>query len=540
MLYSEQSKMIKGVFMCNKLQKIIISLYRLIFVWTLILLLGFQSRFNVYKSKNFPMENTVYLLLGICFIGLLISIYKKHRTKITRIINKNAYIIVFISLIILFFFQLYICYGGYFKSKWDAGIIENTAYYEYSNDFSKIDNSYFSWYPNNKLIVWLYAKIIMFSSLISITNWEYALVCFQCCIDAVTMYLIYKVSLNLTKHQTTALFTFFSGCAFIGISPWFIVAYSDATSFFLPILLIRLYQISNNTNKKSIQYIILSLIGFLTFFSYNIKPQIIICFIAILLVDLLSINYHQFRKKAAVFTKKILFYSMGIILCFCIYTYAIVPSLHIISNPDTVTGWQHYLMMGMNNENDGEFSSHDVEYTRSFETNEERNYMDLMKAEERIKKMGVVGLIRHLCRKQIANYGDGTFAWNVEAGGITPDSPKWAKNGSSTIVRSLIRHDGTHYGVFISIKQIMWLIVILSQLFIFTSSRKQSLNEDKSIMCMIISIIGLTVFELIFEARSRYFLCFSPLFVVLSGCAMRNVYNAINNFPAFRKRHPST
>ena len=115
----------------------------------------------------------------------------------------------------------------------------------------------------------------------------------------------------------------------------------------------------------------------------------------------------------------------------------ILPALHFQRDADKAFGWQHYLMMGLNNSTDGAWSEDDYYFTQTFSTNNERNEANIQEAKRRIKEMGIGGLLQHLCRKQLVNYGDGTFAWNVEGKSFSGD-PEWAQNRISDFIRSHI------------------------------------------------------------------------------------------------------
>ena len=111
-------------------------------------------------------------------------------------------------------------------------------------------------------------------------------------------------------------------------------------------------------------------------------------------------------------------------------------------------------------------------------------------------------------------------------GGFFSGDPDWAQNGISDFIRSYIKPDGNHYLLFITTKQLMWVIILFSQLFViaYRQTGKKS-DGEFLLMPMLLSIIGLTLFNLIFEARARYLFCYSPIYVILMVWGIRNVYN---------------
>ena len=484
-------------------------------------------------SKVFPMMNITFLAIGGCGIAVVYIMNKRYGEEIEVFLKMHYRSILFVLLVFLLFWQLYTCYGGYFISGWDAGIIRNTVLLEYNCNYGEINNEYFSWFPNNMLIVWIFTNIARIADKVGFSNWEYALVVFQCMIDVVTIWLVYKVAFGFSGSHRISFLAFFTAYLFVGISPWFIVAYSDATGFLIPILIIRLNQLSIAAEEGVKKTVWTVLMGIVSVAGYYLKPQTFIAFLAVILVEVLCLKSNFDKTRVRIFFEKTVCCAAGILIFLCFYQGLIIPSLHLQRNHETTIGWQHYFMMGLNSESDGVYSSEDYQYTRSFSTNEERNKADLEEARNRITALGPIGLIKHMSRKQLVNYGDGTFAWNVEGHSFSGD-PEWAQNRISNVVRSFIKPDGLYYNWFISFKQLLWVVIIFFQLFacLFKSDRI-GLEEEKTIWVMVVSIIGLSMFELLFEARARYLFCYAPVYVILFAFGVRNMYYALKAIRMF-------
>ena len=137
----------------------------------------------------------------------------------------------------------------------------------------------------------------------------------------------------------------------MGLSPWFIIVYSDATGIVLPVLLIRLYQVGvqNYSKRKSIALFLA--LGFLAMAGFYLKPQIFIAAIAMVLVSVLG-NIGKGKKVFGVTLRHLITALLGIFLFLGLYHSLIVPSLHFNIDKDRTIGWQHYVMMGLNDEED--------------------------------------------------------------------------------------------------------------------------------------------------------------------------------------------
>lgn len=214
------------------------------------------------------------------------------------------------------------------------------------------------------------------------------------------------------------------------------------------------------------------------------------------------------------------------VLLVLLYKALIIPSLHFNLDNDMTIGWQHFLMMGVNAESQGTYSVDDYNFTESFKSNRERNAADLEEAKRRVKELGIKGMIRHLNRKQMVNYGDGTFFWGGE-GNFFAGDPEWANNRFSGFVRSLIRPEGEWYAKLASFEQCIWSGILFFMLFtIFYKDRLLSISENENIvLVMILSVIGLTIFELLFESRARYLFCYAPIYCILGALGVGNVFD---------------
>lgn len=508
---------------------IIIVIFEMIFIWTVFLILGLQTVEKVSASKEFPLENAGYLILGVVGVVAIYYLNKRFGHKIEAFLRKHTRVLLLISIGFLLFWQLYTCYGGYFISGWDAGIIQDTTLSEFYKAYDKINSGYFSWFPNNILIVWVFAKVTEFANFCGLEHLEYAPVIFQCILDALTVWLVYLVTYGFTDNYRISWLTYVIAYLFAGMSPWFMVAYSDATGIIFPILMLWLYQRARRSRKRWAALFFSLLLGMTGIAGYHIKPQCVIMLMAIVIIDIIYCFGRNFRGEIYHFFARLAAYAMGIGIIALVYNSAIIPSLHIEINSDTTIGWQHYFMMGLNEQSDGVYAVEDYQFTKSFVANAERNTADLEEAGKRIKAYGFKGLIRHLSRKELVNYGDGTFAWGVEGGSFSGD-PEWATNLSSGLVRSYIKPEGKHYREFISNKQFLWVIIIVLQLFVvFFNKNSLGSDNDRSVLAMITSVIGITIFELLFEARARYLFCFTPVYVILAVWGLRNLFHIIRN-----------
>ena len=132
--------------------------------------------------------------------------------------------------------------------------------------------------------------------------------------------------------------------------------------------------------------------------------------------------------------------------------------------------------------------------------------------------MGLGGVINQIARKILTNYNDGTFSgvatfvyirkeYNIE--GINKELSKFLKN--------IYYENGKYNMIYTQIMQCLWIGILIFNMF--------SYNDGKStkISIVILGIIGLFIFEILFEARSRYIFIYVPLYIFLGVIGLKNV-----------------
>ena len=66
--------------------------------------------------------------------------------------------------------------------------------------------------------------------------------------------------------------------------------------------------------------------------------------------------------------------------------------------------------------------------------------------------------------------------------------------------------------------QIMWLICIFFVWIGIGNKLRKGGKSEKSYVVLLMALLGLTIFEMLFEARARYLYANVPLYIVLMFC----------------------
>ena len=422
-------------------------------------------------------------------------------------------------------------------------------------------NGYYSRYANNLFLTYIFLNVYKIGEVIGIQNGYFLLLFIQSIMFSVGGFLIYKIAdmYFKEKYKIYSICTWIIYMLIVGLSPHIVLTYSDGIGMFLSLILTYIIfklekekDIKKDKNKindgkgknkllpkGSISRIILILLFTnLSILGYYIKPQIIIISISYVIIKILNIPYLTYlviknknedcknnrRVRKERIKKEIIYYiivSILIIITGCIiYTHIRKANNSMGINVDKEKRFNitHYAMLGWNPESKGVFTIKDENFSGKYEKLKDREKANLEELKRRITEMGLGGVINQIARKILTNYNDGTFSgvatfvyirkeYNIE--GINKELSKFLKN---------IYYENEKYNmIYTQIMQCLWIGILIFNMF--------SYNDGKStkISIVILGIIGLFIFEILFEARSRYIFIYVPLYIFLGVIGLKNV-----------------
>ena len=346
---------------------------------------------NTVKNSNYIYLIIIFLTIIVCLILMKLLSKKKEKInsaqknhllgeisytikKFLEKVYKKEKLIIGILFVVLFIFQIVTLQNIYFESGWDVNIIYNGVKYflrtgiiEMNAYFQKYP--YFSIAPNNLFLANVFViigKITMFFS----SQWYSYLYKVLVIIDIILIDLagiiMVKTIENFTNKKSMKLLGAVLYIAFIGLSPWFMIPYSDTYSIIFPISVLYNY---TKKEKKWYNYL---MIGLLSYIGYCIKPTNIIVLIAIViveawktLVELRDKNKLKQKLKVSVIS------GIGILIAIMINLAVLNVSKYEIERKYTFSLY-HYLMMGINTETTGGWNAKDVENDLLIEDYDER------------------------------------------------------------------------------------------------------------------------------------------------------------------------
>lgn len=487
----------------RKLDRWIKWLYSIITMIIVILCIGWGSVLFSFQGR---VDNIVYCIIGLSIIFILNKLLLKYlHTVDDHCIDKLVVRISIFATLLLYF----VSFQYSFKSGWDAGMVMDNALYLVQHNTRRLEDCswYYKMYPNNVLITCLFTSAYYLAKLIGQINGYFVLLFYQSVIFSWSGYFLYRTARFVLKDVRYSVLTWITYYLLVGLSPWITVPYSDSIGLgIVSLLMFCCAGYYFGGDKYSCRYLfaftLLSILGF------YIKPQLFIFFIAFCIIGIISsgkriLRFDRYKVKKLILAVTALIIAYLIVFCCRQFSGLTIDN-------ESKVGIAHYLMMGVNEETNGGFNGDDVKFSQSIIGYKERCAADLVVAKRRIFHMGVPGLLRLWTRKMIINYNDGTFGWAGEG-----DFYHEIYTVGIPALRRLFSafYETPHQG-FYWLAQSLWMGIL------FLNGLSVKWKHENTMNTVKLAVLGLTLFEMLFEARARYFFCYSPCYILIAITAV--------------------
>lgn len=426
----------------------------------------------------------------------------------------------------LFIAQAYLSFHAYFLTGWDVKTILESAY-AIAGGEGLIDHYYYSLYPNNACLTLLFAAVIRMLRLLlgnpGLDRCVYVLILLQCALNTLAGLITWRLARRLADSEGFALLAALVYGAFVGLSPWLMIPYSDSMALIFPVAILAVYQ---HQQGKKLAWGHWLLIGLLTAVGYMIKPQAAIVTIAIGIIEVLRLM--QARRVWALAAR-----GGCVLLCVGVLSGPAMDwataQLGILVRPGRAMGMAHFAMMGLSERTGGQYDDADLALSVGVEDPKARRQMQLEEIGRRLEEMGPSGLLDHLRRKTVINYGDGLFAWAGE-GNFFAEMIAEKDETLSPLLRDMIGcGEAKRYPAVRAYFQGIWLALLIGALGMLSAVAESKTDQRQDLtLAMMLSVIGLTFFELLFEARARYLFAYAPVYVLLGLCGLWTLVDALS------------
>lgn len=456
-----------------------------------------------------------YLMLFVLFFFLLGGILYSfvHRGKTAGKVLEHPVLFLVLLYLVLYIMQLIWVNSVYFLTGWEVVLMRNRVEWIVNGGTMQgmsIDLGY-SIHPNNLLIFYILCLIEKIGKLFSMEDPHNLCIYVSCLCVNISCFLGNLIMRKLTESRFIKCCYTVLSTILILFSPWIIIPYTDTYGILFAMLgmwgLLYLDQ----------KYIKWAVVAFASFVGYHVKPSCIFPLFAAYIVY--GVRYlffvrERWKELCALVLSTVVFWCVWLLLPLWIqYTY----SFELL--PEARMTPLHYLMIGMNEETGGAYSSDDFQFSCSFpdvKTREQANKEEIIRRWNAMisgKRLGTF-----IKNKAIINFNDGTFAWNGEGAffweEIEHDNILWDWFLNTMVPPETWENEGTYYYLYKTIMQAFWLLTLTG--IIFAGFGRNNHRIQKA--CIAVVLCGLMAFVMIFEARARYLFLYTPLFLILSLC----------------------
>jgi hypothetical protein len=485
----------------------LLKLFTLVFIITFIYIV-YIAIFNC-SIENFKI-NSIGVFVGSVFLILILYILDKYFVKLDEHVLFKVRIFSIITMIFLqIAFIIFLRVG----LSWDYGAINNAAF-EFALGKEMLPDYFYLLYPNNIGSTLFLGYIYKFISIFT-NDKEIFLrvgIILNLLMINLSIFTTYFLIDKIFGESRATLFSVFS----LTITPLYAysqIVYTDTLTMFFPVgMLLLLYIYNENTkhsaNSKYRKILYLIGIGILGVIGTNLKTNIVICLIAIIIFLLLTSSIFDGIKGM---TFILLPFIVGSIIIHSIF------SLYIpVSYKDAGLPYTHWIMMGLSGAV-GSYSEDDVAKSREVkekygkEATAEYN-KNVIKS--RLKEFGVSGYTKFLKQKTSLTWGDGTYYSTNKLGRLPLKKT------------DLYYHvvEGNN-DVFVYISQISHTVLMSGILIAAIGYYKKSFDFIK---VLLIAIFGVFLFLILWETRPRYLVCFLPVIIITAFYGLDCIFKFID------------
>ena len=493
------TKALTILFGCTAGYIVVVNLLKAMFVNVLV---------NFFKLETL-LPNPVLMLIGVIFIILLYLLLRNTGNRPRKPLSERSTLLLAGGL--FFCIQMYLIYNYCFTSGWDVQIVFDTAQKIAHGEKEFPNTWYFSAYPNNLFLTHIFAFILWITKPLHLGSFDFlAIVTVQSMLCVLTAWMLYQIIVGQFQRRGLAWLGMALYLLLVGLSPWTSVPYSDAWGLLFATAVPWTLTCSPLKGKPFLRWFLAASLAFLGF---KIKPQVIFVFASVVGVDvlrfLLQKNRPPMDRKAWLGSPLGACSGLAAAFCFVLIITSTSPVKH---RHNARFGAAHYLMMGVNQRSIGGYCDDDVIFSHHFKTPRERSKANLKETNRRLHEMGPKMFGYLVCEKTLINYYDGTFNWGKEGDFFKTLFPERNRHLSPFLRNVYYNHHihGKYYPYWCTGSTALWLGVLA--LMFFAAFGKQ--NRFTAIL--MVTVLFLTLFEALFEARSRYLYSFIPFYILLA------------------------
>lgn len=491
----------------DKIKKALRKSYLIVAMLAIILVLLLINFFHI--TSNNIVRNIVFILLGIGIMFLI------NKLIINKLKNKTIKICIIVLLILFAIFEIFSVYYFRVEYNWDFKWLMDSAK-DLANTGVTENTYYFKIFPNN------WGALIITTFAMSITGGNE----------------IGAYGINIIFIFLSALFSVLSAkkiggdklalnviILLLGFAPLYLyspIVYTDTLSVAFPVATLYFWLLAKENEKKNLKkksYIYTFIMATVGMIGYCIKPVAAIVLVAIVIDEFFS-NLSKKTLKNTVL--------IGVTAIIIMKSFNFICETNIIKDSrknDLEFPMTHWIMMGLNKpENEGgtsigygAYSQKDADYTAESGNYEQKKEANIVRIKERLREYGIGGYTQFLFDKFKYVWNDGSY--------YTINLIGWDTiNKTSTPYKIIVdeNSNGLFRNYMTDFNNYIFAIIIAGV--IIEIVKKEKYQESR---IMGISIVGIAIFLLVWEARSRYIYFLIPMFCLFSAYELKKILDLI-------------
>lgn len=461
-------------------------------------------------------SNVVYLLIGLVILSISIIIYRFcFMKKVEALSRKTCLNVLFLGELLFFVLQLLVFRSIYFHSDWDCGTMDYVSgVIAAGGQFQLADFfvDYYSRFPNNMFLLGILSMIKSLALKLGVSDIYIPTVAASLLCMDISVILGTLSAKRILKNRHMTVFVYILLQLLVGWNPWGFIPYTDTGSVLFSSLTLYLYLSRQDASSMYYRWFLIGLSGMV---GYYMKPSSVIVLIAIIIVELISLKRDKCKQGAKILLCLIGAGILAVVLQLCVRQY-----VGIETDSEKEFNMMYFVMLGLGENATGAYDPVELDYATSFETAAERKQGIHDRIVEKLDDKGIGGLLSFEVKKMLLNYDDGSFFWGREGEFFLESEDKVLSEGilSKWLRWFYYMEDNT---LLPTVMQTVWIVVLGLTMAAAWMLRKQ-LSKEKMILCL--SIIGITLFTLLFEGRSRYLLTYVSYFAIVAGVGLQEVF----------------
>lgn len=491
----------------------------------IVILLLFYSHVWYPFKAGCPVSNKI-LLIPVMLLSAGAVVWLRRQGWQDKTFDR----LVAISVPGLFLLQIFLFYQIFFESGWDANVVTEAARAIVARDTESLQDVsgwYFSHYPNNLLLTLIISLLLRINGALGLFAGDYELmsvVLVNSALSLGTAVLVYRTLVLLGTGRRAAFLGYGWTVLLLAFSPWNVIVYSDALGLLFPLAV--LYLGLRRDIPPLLQWPLIAAVAYL---GYQIKPTVFIVLIALVGVRLLEALYRLARGQRIVWAQV---RRRGVALLLAAVTLVVIHgalnqayrAAGLVIDENQRYSLYHFLMMGQNDVSNGGYYEGDVGFSTSFPGYEERKEADKAVALQRIQSRGLTGQLVFTARKVLSDYNDGTFAWSMEGDFYRDIKPE--PSAAAGPLRDFFYSTGQYYPIFQTAVQGLWwgtllLVLVSAAAALYDLDGKNQCSQ--AYLVVLVSLIGVTLYDAIFETRARYLYIYVPFYILCAVLALQRM-----------------